>query len=40
MMGNSVSRFQKPGIQIPDRSFYNGIRRSALEILLTLKSSN
>jgi hypothetical protein len=36
MMGNPVSRFQKPDIQNPDRSFHNGIRKSALEILLAL----
>ena len=35
-MGNPVSRFQKPGIQNRDRSFYNGIRRSALKLLLAL----
>jgi hypothetical protein len=35
-MGNPVSGFQKPDIQNPDRSFHNGIRKSALEILLAL----
>jgi hypothetical protein len=36
MMGNSASRFQRPGIQNPDRIFYNDIRKSAYSILPTL----
>jgi hypothetical protein len=36
MMGNSVSRFQRPDIQNPDRIFYNDIHKSAYSILPTL----
>jgi hypothetical protein len=36
MLGNSVSRFQRPGIQNPGHIFYNDIRKSAYSILPTL----